>query len=87
MLFLYKYVRDSWTDFSAEGEGVRLNAWNKKLYAEGPVLNRSMLPNQLIESIFRYGAQSGYARSRATYLRKKIGHFRVETDFRHIPRL
>jgi hypothetical protein len=48
MLSLFKYVRDSWTDVSAEGEGVRLNAWNEKLNAEGTVLADAMLPDELI---------------------------------------
>jgi hypothetical protein len=56
MLSLYKYVRDCWTDFSAEGEGVSLNARNQKLDTEGMVLDGSMLPDQLIKAFFRYGA-------------------------------
>ncbi len=33
-----------------------MNAWNQEFYAEGAVLNCTVLPDQLIETIFRYCA-------------------------------
>ena len=44
-------------DVSAEGERISLNAGNEKLDAEGAILqNGSLLANQLIQAVFRYGS-------------------------------